>query len=98
MPNFMEQALDHAEQHAPVWLQSTVRGGRNVWEKQELPTRKTEAWKYTGIHNLRQPYAVGESTAVALKDLSLSLPDLGAYRLVFINGHYRAELSGGDMP
>ena len=98
MPNFMEQALDYAAHNAPVWLQPTVSEGRQVWEQQALPTRKTEAWKYTGVHNLRQPYAVGESTAVALKDLSLSLPDLGAYRLVFINGHYRAELSSDELP
>jgi len=98
MPNFMEQALDHAQRNAPDWLQGTVRQGRQLWEQQTLPTRKTEAWKYTGVHNLRQPYSVGESTAVALKDLSLSLPDLDACRLVFINGHYRSELSSEELP
>jgi Fe-S cluster assembly protein SufD len=64
-----------------------------------LPHRRVEEWKYTDLRaNLKEalPLAVVDDTNVATKDLNAALGPLAAldaHRLVFINGHYRAELS-----
>ena len=46
----------NAETPAPDWLQARRLAGRAAWESSELPTRKTEAWKYTSLFALQQPF------------------------------------------
>ncbi|MBK7945168.1 MAG: hypothetical protein IPJ85_07640 [Flavobacteriales bacterium] len=56
-----------------------------------VPTSKTEAWKYTRVGKLfNQPYAApnGEATPA----LPARLP-FDTTRVVFVNGHFRADLS-----
>ena len=56
-----------------------------------VPTSKTEAWKYTRVSKLfNQPYAAPKG------DASVALParlPFEATRVVFVNGHFRADLS-----
>ena len=52
MPDLMNQTIDAASANAPQWLQERLSTGRAVWAQAELPTRKTEAWKYTSLHAL----------------------------------------------
>jgi Fe-S cluster assembly protein SufD len=56
-----------------------------------VPTSKTEAWKYTRVAKLfNQPYTVPKG------DVAVTLPErlpFAALRLVFVNGHFRRELS-----
>src|SRR5487761_2149598 len=59
-----------------------------------LPTRRVEAWKYTDLRPVaaaafQEPLTplAGDSTLLA------RLPRLDAPRLVFVDGHYRPELS-----
>ena len=56
-----------------------------------VPTSKTEAWKYTRVGKLfSQPYAAPTG------DANLTLParlPFGSTRVVFVNGHFRADLS-----
>ena len=56
-----------------------------------VPTSKTEAWKYTRVGRLfNQPYAAPNG------DVSPALParlPFEATRVVFVNGHFRADLS-----
>lgn len=56
-----------------------------------IPTSKTEAWKYTRVAKLfNQPYAAPQG------DANVALParlPLDALRVVFVNGHFRADLS-----
>jgi Fe-S cluster assembly protein SufD len=98
MTDFMQQTLDSAAERAPAWLQDWLRDGRGRWEASELPTRKTENWKYTSIQALRQPFAPPEASSMALADVAIQLPELGGCRLVFVNGHHRPELSGAELP
>ena len=98
MTDFMQQTLDRAAEQAPAWLQDWLQDGRGRWQASDLPTRKTESWKYTSIHALRQPFAPAEASSMALADVAVQLPELGGYRLVFVNGHYRPELSGAELP
>jgi Fe-S cluster assembly protein SufD len=98
MTDFMQRTLDSAAERAPAWLQDFLQDGRGRWEASELPTRKTENWKYTSTHALRQPFAPPEASSMALADVAVQLPELGGCRLVFVNGHYRPELSGAELP
>lgn len=56
-----------------------------------IPTSKTEAWKYTRVAKLfNQPYAAPKG------DANVALParlPFDALRVVFLNGHFRADLS-----
>lgn len=98
MTDFMQRTLDSAAERAPAWLQDWLQDGRGRWQASEMPTRKTEHWKYTNVHALRQPFAPPEASSMALADVAIQLPELGGYRLVFVNGHYRPELSGTVLP
>ncbi len=64
-----------------------------------FPGPKSEAWKYTSVRPLaREAYALAPRTAVASADVApflITEPD--ALRLVFVNGHFAAELSD-DLP
>ncbi len=56
-----------------------------------IPTSKTEAWKYTRVGKLfNQPYTAPKGDANV--GLPARLP-LEATRVVFVNGHFRADLS-----
>ena len=67
-----------------------------------LPHRRIEEWKYTDLRvALKQalPLSVRDDTNVSTKDLDLALGPLAAldaWRVVFVNGHYRKELSRLD--
>ena len=67
-----------------------------------LPHRRVEAWKYTDLRSHVQdalPLALIDDTNVATKELNAALGPLAAldvYRVVLVNGHYRAELSKHD--
>jgi Fe-S cluster assembly protein SufD len=99
MIEFMEQALDSAAATAPVWLQDWQVDGRGRWERSVIPTRKTENWKYTGLQSLRQAFAAPAIAELGLSGAGVDVPELGdGYRLVFVNGHHRPELSAGELP
>jgi Fe-S cluster assembly protein SufD len=56
-----------------------------------IPTSKTEAWKYTRVAKLfNQPYAAPKGDATV--DLPARQP-FDTTRVVFVNGHFRADLS-----
>ncbi|MGO4682723.1 Fe-S cluster assembly protein SufD [Hyphomicrobium sp. 2TAF46] len=64
-----------------------------------LPHRRIEEWKYTDLRaNLKEvlPAAVEDKTPLTIAELIVALGPLAhvdAHRIVFVNGHYRADLS-----
>ena len=70
-----------------------------AFERQGLPHRRIEAWKYTDLRNMLMqlaPIATRDDAAVSLADVNAALGPLAALdadRVVFVNGSYRAELS-----
>ena len=98
MTDFMQQALTSAADVAPAWLQDWLRDGRGRWEGSNMPTRKTENWKYTSLESLREAFAPAVAGVMLLEEAGIDLPELDAYRLVFHNGHYRPDLSGTELP
>jgi len=64
-----------------------------------LPHRRIEEWKYTDLRaNLKDvlPAAVEDKTPLTIAELIVALGPLAhvdAHRIVFVNGHHRADLS-----
>ena len=47
-------ALSEVAKTGPQWIQSLRDAGRKQFQAHGLPTRKDEAWKYTGLGGLDQ--------------------------------------------
>jgi len=87
----------------PSWLNEIRRTALDRFVELGFPTTHLEDWKHTNVASLAsvpfQPAPAGPGGAVidALKGLPLC--GLDCSRLVFLNGHYRRELSSlTDLP
>jgi Fe-S cluster assembly protein SufD len=98
MPDLMNRAIDAASANAPQWLQERQSVGRKVWAEAELPTRKTEAWKYTSLHALNRSFDSAEPSAASKAELGFEYPYFGGCKLVFVDGYLREDLSRIDIP
>ncbi len=81
----------------PAWLVE-ARLAALAWVGEHgFPTRKDEDWKYTGLESiLAVPFeaaTVGSGRWVSADLIDAVAVDLGGPRLVFVNGHFAAELS-----
>ncbi|HEX7044760.1 MAG TPA: Fe-S cluster assembly protein SufD [Burkholderiales bacterium] len=78
------------------WLRELRERGRAVFAAAGFPTTREEAWRYTNLASLaRQRFELAAADA-ALDAAALRaawFDALDAYRLVFVDGSYRAELS-----
>jgi Fe-S cluster assembly protein SufD len=67
-----------------------------------VPHRRIEEWKYTDLRSMMKealPLALAADAAASVADLIVALGPLAhveAARIVFVNGHYRADLSDID--
>lgn len=98
MADFMQRALAEASSVAPLWLRDIQARGRDAWKDTRLPTRKTEAWKYTSLQALQQTFTVPGRNAAKADVSDINLPQTGGPTLVFTDGMYRAELSSTTLP
>lgn len=97
MPALLKDTLDSAARAAPDWLAERQGAARAQWEREALPTRRTEAWKYTSLAPLERDFAAGAAPAeTALPGLQTLLLPLDSPRLVFVNGHFVPSLSAVD--
>jgi Fe-S cluster assembly protein SufD len=61
-----------------------------------VPNQRQEAWKYTNVAPImRRAFGVASSgrTEPAIDIAALSVPGLDAFEYVFVNGHFREDLS-----
>jgi len=87
-------AINNAEN---TLLTALNESGKESFLQQQIPTRKTEAWKYTSLNALtsnEEGYGrvATQFNVEGLEALS-EIPSLNAQRLVFVNGQYSKELS-----
>ncbi|WP_338152707.1 Fe-S cluster assembly protein SufD [Kineobactrum sediminis] len=94
----MQQAVSAAAATAPDWLRDIQSRGRAAWQQTPMPTRKTEAWKYTSLEALKQPFAPGSRNVTATDVSDIRFPALGGPTLVFADGQFRADLSSLELP
>ncbi len=87
------QALTIAED----WLTPLRERGRSCWQAWSLPTRKTEAWKYTSLSSVLKPdYRFDVSAPSNDVDAQWKIDDLDANVMVFVDGVFSARLSELD--
>ena len=94
----MHHILDAASVAAPQWLSERQNAGRRAWAASAMPTRKTEAWKYTSLHRLDADFAVAQPSVASQAELAFEHPALGGSKLVFVDGYLRADLSCLALP
>ena len=83
------------------WLRALRTRGLARYEADGLPTRKTEAWRYTNLNRLTEAGYVPAELAPtpAVDGVPLSVPVLDGYTVVLVNGRMRADLSRlADLP
>lgn len=80
------------------WLADLRATAADHLAKNGLPSRKTEAWKYTSLAPLAEKALRLAQAEDAASEISAgTLPEIeGSHRLVFVNGRYRADLSAAD--
>jgi Fe-S cluster assembly protein SufD len=74
--------------------------GSESFLQQEIPTRKTEAWKFTSLYSFtsnEEGYGrlAEDYNAKGLDGITV-IPELNAQCLVFVNGQYSDELSSNE--
>jgi len=82
-------------QPEPDWLEQVREDARRAASRLPALNRKQEAWRYTSIENLLKHsfQSANDSLDLTVEDISDGLlPAMNAYRLVFVNGRYRASL------
>ena len=81
----------------PVWLAHLRETAFDRFEQLGFPTPRQEDWKYTNLAPLTraftEPCATKASALTAEQFAPLAYEEAAASRLVFVNGHYRADLS-----
>ena len=81
----------------PAWLAEARRAALGWVGEHGFPTSKDEDWKYTGLGPiLAVPFeaaTAGSGRLVSPDEIAEIAVDLGGPRLVFVNGHFAAELS-----
>jgi Fe-S cluster assembly protein SufD len=82
--------------HTQPWMTALRDKAMGAFSAVGLPTQKRESWKYTNLRGL-QKLALDEQSFVP-RPISIDrapslLPAGSAYRMVFVNGLFRSELS-----
>ncbi len=94
MSNWLESAVTRAETVSD-WLSPKREASLALLREAKVPTRKTEAWKYTPVRAIDQ---VTVSTEVSASVQVESIDDLNSVDLVFINGEFDAAQSSSELP
>jgi Fe-S cluster assembly protein SufD len=85
----------YAASPAPAWLAGARDEARAAWREAAWPTRKTEAWKYTGLEALAEADWLHPPLTAGTTGLETvgRIEGLDADVLVFLDGNYCAALS-----
>ncbi len=97
------QARESLPGHSVGWLDKLRARAIERFGEAGFPTPRDEVWKFTNLRALtRQTFnlAPRQENSVVLDDLSPHLPQgLDCHRMVFVDGHFRADLSPiGALP
>lgn len=82
----------------PEWLKNMREGASREFSDIGFPTVKDEDWRFTNLAPIsRNKFHIiedGKDKISSEQIDALAIPNLGASRLVFVNGHFSPELSG----
>jgi Fe-S cluster assembly protein SufD len=105
MSDFIQQALTLSKQGdggQPSWVAKLRSSGQAALKAHQFPGRKTEDWKYTSLRSLEKgDFLTGnlaeQPCSQELLDKLALIDNLGAKRLVFIDGRISSELSDSEF-
>jgi Fe-S cluster assembly protein SufD len=92
------RAFDRArpESAEPAWLRDLRGQAMERFEVLGFPTTRHEEWKYTSVQPIvEMEFSNGAGVSATVADVERAIGD-AAIRLVFVNGHYAADLSRTD--
>jgi len=91
------ESIDSLPDSSLSWLNEARKKGIDQFSNKGFPTTRDEAWKYTNVALLKKRnfnLLSSKKTTLTKDDLdSFRFADLETVELVFINGHFSAELS-----
>jgi hypothetical protein len=87
-----------------AWLKKARSRDALRWQAQGLPLRSSERWKYTSLASIQEAElvlpkdvkSVSRTSFAAFSGVTLS--GAKAAEIVFVNGHYRGDLSTMPLP
>ncbi|MEX2670673.1 MAG: Fe-S cluster assembly protein SufD [Phycisphaeraceae bacterium] len=80
----------------PAWLDKLHQHGKQQFEQLGFPTQQDEPWRFTNVAPIvKTPFVTAEPGAKIDADAlaPYRLGDVAGMKLVFVDGHFRAELS-----
>lgn len=94
---------DHLPGQNLSWLTALRQRGLDRFAKNGLPTPRMEAWKYTSLRPIEKVDFAAEGVPRACISIDRApslLPEATeSHRLVFVDGHFRSDLSRlGELP
>ncbi|MFD2207248.1 Fe-S cluster assembly protein SufD [Kiloniella antarctica] len=96
------QSKDHLPGSDIAWLSDLRAKNIALFDEVGLPSGKTELWKFTNLNPLKKQTfstpALKENISANSNELPRLLEEGSCYRLVFIDGHYSADLSDDKLP
>ncbi|MCM5704793.1 Fe-S cluster assembly protein SufD [Larsenimonas salina] len=78
----------------PSWIAARRQAGAARFEAVGFPNRKNEEWKYTDVSAIaKQQFALTDNADFDRAQLDAMMLEIDAYRMVFVDGVFSAELS-----
>jgi Fe-S cluster assembly protein SufD len=92
------EAFKTAEHSGSGRIETVTAEAKTALEILPIPGRKTEAWKYTPVTRISAHQWLPAKENVSVDLSTLDIPHMDAYRMVFVDGYFRAEYSDELMP
>ena len=91
-----------SEADGPEWLVNLRQSAAVRFAEVGFPTRRDEEWRFTNISPIAEtPFALAIKTQSEMTSETLhsyTYEGMGGTQLVFVNGHFQADLSSKDFP
>ncbi len=86
----------------PEWLLNLRQSAAARFAEVGFPTRRNEEWRFTNVSPIAEtPFTLASKTESAMDAETLNgytYDGMGGTQLVFVNGHFQAELSSREFP
>ncbi len=86
----------------PDWLRGLRGTGAASFAKTGFPTRRDEEWRFTNVSPIAEtPFTLATKAGSTLTSDALAAytyDGMGGTQLVFVNGHFQADLSSAEFP
>ncbi len=86
----------------PEWLRNLRQSAAARFAEVGFPTRRNEEWRFTNVSPIAEtPFALASKTESAMTAETLAgytYAGMGGTQLVFVNGHFQADLSSKEFP